>query len=316
MDPQFRQAVALVHAGRVGEAAALMERLGAAGSGIALETLGEMHWAGLLAQDPKRARQYFERAERAGHAPAGLRVTNLLASGVAGPRDWPAALARLAEEAKRDPARARAAQLIAAMDLDANGDPVAVPEPERLSGSPDVVRLPALFTAAECDYLLGVEAGGFAPAMVLDAARRAVRDPIRTSDQVTLNWLIEDPAIHALNRRLAAVSGTTPDQGEAAQILRYGPGQQYRAHFDYQPGAANQRAATALVYLNGDYAGGETLFLKTGLAVKGAKGDAIVFRNTLADGSRDPMAEHAGAPVTQGTKYLLSRWIRAERWAP
>ena len=50
-----------------------------------------------------------------------------------------------------------------------------------------------------------------------------------------MHWLIEDPVIHALNRRLAAVSGTAWDQGEPLQILRYSPGQQYRNHFDFFP---------------------------------------------------------------------------------
>jgi prolyl 4-hydroxylase len=139
---------------------------------------------------------------------------------------------------------------------------------------------------------------------------------MRTSDGSTIHWLIEDPAVHALNRRLAAASGSDAAQGEAIQILRYRPGQQYHPHFDFVRASDNQRTWTALVYLNHDYTGGETSFLRTGLKVKGRKGDAIVFRNAGADGGPDPMSEHAGLPVAGGVKYLASRWIRAKRWVP
>ena len=56
--------------------------------------------------------------------------------------------------------------------------------------------------------------------------------------------------------------------------------------------------------------------MKTGLTVKGRKGDALVFRDIGRDGNFDPLAEHAGLPITSGTKYLASRWIREARHTP
>ena len=93
-------------------------------------------------------------------------------------------------------------------------------------------------------------------------------------------------------------------------VLRYQQGQEYRPHLDALPGLENQRVLTALVYLNDAYLGGETEFTRLGLKVKGRKGDVLVFRNTTADGSPDPISEHAGLPVVNGIKYLGSRWIR------
>jgi prolyl 4-hydroxylase len=69
----------------------------------------------------------------------------------------------------------------------------------------------------------------------------------------------------------------------------------------------------APIHLNDDYAGGETAFVKTGLGVRGRKGDALVFSSVGRDGRFEPLSEHAGLPVTSGTKYLASRWIRARR---
>jgi prolyl 4-hydroxylase len=201
------------------------------------------------------------------------------------------------------------------MKLDPAGDPLALPPVERLSARPEIVKFARLFTAAECAYLIGIAQSSFRPSTVISQGREML-DPVRSSHGATLHWLIEDPAVHALNRRVAAASATAVEQGEAAQILRYRPGQEYRPHFDFVPGAANQRIMTALVWLNHDFTGGETHFLRTDMKLRGRKGDAFVFRNVLPDGSRDPASEHAGRPVTSGTKHIYSRWIRERRWQP
>lgn len=315
--PQLAQAFALAQAGRLPEALAIIDQRAALGDADALFTLADVHWRGqMVPRDFARAQALFGRASAAGHPIAIRAYTNLLAHGAVSPRDWPRAIARLRVEALQDTRRAHMLRLIEAMDLTEVGDPRSLPEPERLSESPDVVRIPRLFTPDECDFLMLVAEPTFEPSLVGGESGRDYRDPVRTSDGAPMHWLIEDPAIHALNRRLAAASGTRVEQGEPLLILRYRPGQQYRPHCDALPGVANQRFRTALVYLNTDYEGGETAFVKTGLTIKGAKGDAIVFGNTLPGGRTDPMSEHAGLPVTRGTKYLASRWIRERRHAP
>lgn len=125
----------------------------------------------------------------------------------------------------------------------------------------------------------------------------------------------EDLVVNALNRRIAMLSGTKLEQGEALQLLRYGVRGEYRPHMDALPPGTSQRIVTVLVYLNDDYAGGETHFPRTGLKVRGRTGDALMFRNLRADGHPDPMAEHAGLPVTRGSKLIASRWIRDEAFA-
>ena len=120
--------------------------------------------------------------------------------------------------------------------------------------------------------------------------------------------------VNAINRRIAALSGTGIEQGEPLQVLRYRPGGQYRAHMDALPAEANQRIVTVLVYLTDAYEGGETSFLRTGLAFKGRKGDALLFRNVTETGEPDQMAVHAGLPVRRGAKIIGSRWIRERRF--
>ena len=315
--PLLAQAFALSEAGRNAEAALLVNQVAALGDPEAVFTLAEMKWrGGMVPQDPVQGRDLYRRAGELGHARAAATYTNLLANGVAGDRDWPLALRRLAKEARTDPRRREALKLLERMKIDEKGDPLSPAEREPLSDSPVVVLLPRLFSGAECDYLVKLAEPGYMPSTVYDAQRRLVRDPIRTSDASTLHWQIEDPAVHALNRRLAAATGTTAEQGEALQILRYRPGQQYRSHFDFVQRSDNQRSQTALVYLNHDYEGGETCFVKADLKVKGRKGDALQFVNALPDGNIDPMSQHAGLPVERGTKLLASRWIRDHRWTP
>ncbi|NNM75331.1 peptidyl prolyl 4-hydroxylase subunit alpha [Sphingomonas sp. ID1715] len=317
LHPLLQQAVQLSVAGRNAEAVLIIGRLVAEQHPQALAMMAEMKWrGGMVPQDPVGAREMWRRAGDLGHAQAATTTTNLLANGVAGTRDWPAALERLRQEARRLPQRKAALQLIEKMSLDGRGDPVRQFAPEVLAERPDVRRVERLFTAAECDYLRQLVDKEYEPSVVNDASGRPVRDPIRTSDGASIHWMIEDPAVHALNRRLAAVSATAYEQGEATLILRYKGAQEYKPHFDFVRSEDNQRFKTVLVYLNHDYEGGETYFPEIDLKVKGRKGDALIFTSALPDRSVDPLSKHAGLPVTRGTKYLFTKWIRERKWVP
>ncbi|MGE0180108.1 MAG: hypothetical protein AB7O91_09855, partial [Sphingomonas sp.] len=203
--PMLAQAFALSKAGRNPEAVLIINRLVAENEPEALFVLAEMKWrGGMVPQDLVQARDLYLRAGDLGHAAGGIIFTNLLANGVAGERDWPAALARLAREGERDLRRRAQSALVERMALDGAGDPRSAPEPQALSTSPVVQLFPRLFSAAECDYLRQLAEPGYTASAVYDEQRRLVRDPIRTSDGSTIHWQIEDPVVHALNRRLAA----------------------------------------------------------------------------------------------------------------
>lgn len=315
--PTLQQALDLIDGGRVEEGVHMLRTVASHGDPEAMYMLARLTWSGnMVPQDPFRGRLLFEYAAGLGHGAANVLVTNLLASGVAGKRDWRYALERLAVEARQVPQRRAAHELIRAMELDGNGDPKSLPEPTRLSAAPDVRIVKRLLTPAECSYLIAAAEPLLEPSMVYNDAGEQVRDTIRTSDGTGFYWLIEDPAIHALNRRIAKATQTSYDQGEPLQLLRYAPGQEYRPHFDFLEAVDNPRPLTALVYLNDGYEGGATRFVKTGLEVRGQIGDVLVFGNGGADGKRDPLSEHAGLPVTSGRKYLATRWIRERRMIP
>lgn len=315
-DANLQNALSLIERGR-DEGVQMLRQIAAAGNPEALFVLADLTWSGrMVPQDPARGRLLFEYAAALGHSEANILATNLLASGVAGKRDWRAALDRLEAEARQIPERRAALELVDAMTLNSNGDPVTSPEPTILSERPDARFFEGLMTPAECAYLIHTAEPWFRPSLRYDKDGQAVRDTIRTSDGAAFHWLVEDPVVHAINRRVAAITATNYDQGEALQVLRYSPGQEYRPHFDFLEGTDNPRPWTALVYLNEGYEGGATAFGKTGLEVRGKVGDVLVFRNEGPDGRREPLAEHAGLPITAGTKYLATRWIRKQRWIP
>ena len=307
-----QQAIGLASAGDAGAAVRLLDRAAAEGDGDALLVLGLWRTEGrLVPRDLALARELFGRAAEAGHVGAARIQAGFVSTGTGGPADWREAVALLDRWSARDPIAARQRALIATMDLDAAGDPRTLPPAATLAEAPLIRELPGLFSVEECGFLIDVSATRFRPATIFhEGEARFVRDPLRTSDNAGFALIAEWPAVHALNRRIAAASGTDVRRGEPLQVLRYAPGQEYRPHLDAVPGLANQRVQTVLVYLNDAYDGGETRF-DAGVTVRGRAGGALIFANVDAAGRPDPASRHAGLPVRSGVKLVASRWIRA-----
>jgi prolyl 4-hydroxylase len=201
--------------------------------------------------------------------------------------------------------------LLNRMDIDRDGGPRAVAAKSPLSDRPRAWTVSGLLTQAECGWLVRQAEPYLQPSVVVDPTTgRMVPNPVRKSDGATFGVLQEDAVVSAINRRIACLTGTALDSGEPLQVLRYRPGDEYKAHFDALPPGGNQRIATVLVYLNDGYEGGETAFLRTGASFRGRKGDALLFLNVQADGAPDPMSLHAGLPVRRGEKLIATRWIR------
>jgi prolyl 4-hydroxylase len=310
------QAEALAASGRVPEALLLLNRAAGANQPEALFKLAEWRIRGeRLPRDLAMARELLGRAAAAGNMNAAVIHANFTANGTGGPSQWAQAMELLRKLAGKNANAKRQLEIVNSMDLSETGDPKSVPEGEVLSESPYVMLFSGAFTAAECKYVIEAAEPLFRPSVVVDEQTgRQIKNPIRTSDGAGFTWPLENPAIHAINRRLAALSGTKADQGEPLQVLRYKAGQEYKPHHDAVAGFDNQRAVTMLIYLNDNYKGGETRFLKTGLSVKGKTGDALLFRNAGTDGRADDMAMHAGMPVKGGVKLIASRWIRQRRF--
>lgn len=312
------RANALLDADRAQAAVDLLINAAKRGHGDALHELALWHvYGNPVPRSFAAARALFEKAGAAGHRGGALTHAVFVAIGAGAPANWVAARALLDKAARHDPIAARQADLVAAMSLDAEGDPVAVPALEPIANEPRVAIARALFTADECAHIVALSAPKMMPSVVVDpATRRQIPHPIRTSEGTVLGPIQQDLVIHALDRRIAVASGTRVEQGEPLTVLRYAPGQQYRLHHDCLPGETNQRVMTAIVYLNDDYDGGATQFPAISTEFRGRTGDTIMFANTLASGEVDERSRHAGLPVTHGQKWICTRWIRGRHFDP
>ncbi|MBB6505271.1 prolyl 4-hydroxylase [Sphingomonas endophytica] len=317
-DGRATRAEQLAAAGQIDAAVTLLVEGAASGDAGAAMLLAVWHLRGTpVPRDLPRARALLRRAVQIGHVDAALMEVALTANGSGGAPDWPAALALLRTAAQGDAVAAAQLALVAAMALDGGGGPSSLSPGVPLATIPRIVHFSGFLTAAECAHVASVAGAMLEPARIIDPATgQWVAHPIRTSDAAAIGPVHEDLVMRAINARIAAASGTAIEQGEALTVLRYRPGQEYRPHLDTIHGAANQRVATMLIYLNGGFAGGETHFPAPRVTVTPRGGDALLFFNTLADDRADPATRHAGLPVRSGAKWLATRWIRARPLDP
>ena len=164
----------------------------------------------LVHRDLAASRAMFERAAALGDDPSAAVARAFIAGGVGGPADWLRAVKLLREAAPGDREAAAQLRLIEAMVLGPAGEPLGEPRSEILNDAPEVRLFPALFSPDECAYLIAAAAPLLQPSVVVDPRTgRQGPNPVRTSSAAGFPFTDENPAIHALNRRLAAASGTS-----------------------------------------------------------------------------------------------------------
>lgn len=318
--PSVEQALRLAQGGRAAEAETMLTAAGERGDAAAWMQLAVWRLIGEpLPRDVPLARKLLRKAVGIGHVDAALMEIALTANGSGAKPDWSRALALLRTAARADPVAAQQLGLVSAMTLDARGDPVRLPPATSLAERPAVTLVRGFLSQRECEHIAGAGNAVLQPASVVDPATgRQIAHPIRTSYEGQIGPAREDLVIQAINRRIAALSGTNVAQGEPLTVLRYTAGQEYRLHNDAIPGEPNQRLRTVLLYLNQGYRGGETEFPDLNLRIRGEPGDALMFDNLDTDGRPLPQARHAGRPIVDGVKWLATRWIRArplDLWA-
>ena len=202
------------------------------------------------------------------------------------------------------------------------------PPPIRtLSDSPRVIVAEGLAPPEVCDWIVGQCAGRLVRAEV-DDPRTGLPVMGQTRTNRVANFgLAETSLLNVLIQgRIGACIGASLSMMEAFAVLNYRPGEEASDHFDYLDPAipayaeeiarVGQRVATALLYLNDDYEGGETEFPELGLRHRGGKGDALIFISVDRSGAPDPRTRHAGRPTTSGDKWVLSQFARNRPVAP
>ncbi len=310
-----QQAIGLMQQKGVRAAFELLSEKVSAGDPEAAFALAQWRLTGdIIRRDLVEARRLFGLAAQCGLREAQGPYIALLANGAGGTgcREWRAALRSLRASADAEESERQLA-LIEAMDVDDQGNPRMTWKSERVSVAPQIWKLAHFLSPEECSYLCSLAMPRLQPSVVIHPATgEFIRDPVRKSSTTSFPFIDENPVIHAINRRIAAATGTSYNQGEPTQIISYDVDEEYRLHSDVIPSSDNQRDLTFLIYLNTHYEGGETYFPSSGWAYKGKLGEAVFFKNVDERGAPCPLAAHAGCKIISGRKMILSKWIRRQ----
>jgi hypothetical protein len=212
-------------------------------------------------------------------------------------------------------------QLGATVDLAAWQAP---PPATDLSAAPLIRLYPSFIPNAICRLLIDKAGRRLSRALIYEPnVKKDVAHPTRTNSAALFNLLDTDFVCVLTQRRMAACLGVPFRQFEPISVLHYAEGEQITEHFDFvdphtpdyelEIAQRGQRIVTFLVYLNDDYAAGETEFPEVGVSHKGRSGEGLFFVNAKPDGSADLRTVHAGRPPSGGDKWIVSQFVRDRR---
>ena len=183
---------------------------------------------------------------------------------------------------------------------------------------PPLLVLEGLLSREECQALMDAAAPRMSRSLTVDVKTGGEEtNQARTSEGMFFERG-ESELISRIEARIGELLGWPVQNGEGLQVLRYGPGAEYKPHYDYfdpaEPGTASilqrggQRVATLVMYLNEPEAGGSTVFPDLTLAVVPKCGNAVFFSYSQPN----PMSRtlHGGAPVVSGDKWIATKWLR------
>jgi prolyl 4-hydroxylase len=132
----------------------------------------------------------------------------------------------------------------------------------------------------------------------------------------------ETELVRRIERRLATLVNWPEENGEGLQILQYGPGAEYKPHYDYfdpgEPGTptilkrGGQRVGTIVMYLAEPEKGGGTVFPDVHLEVAPKRGNAVFFSYERPHPTTRTL--HGGSPVLEGEKWIATKWMRERRF--
>lgn len=171
----------------------------------------------------------------------------------------------------------------------------------------------------DCDYLINTIDSNARPSTLYKGTER---DGYRTSSSCDVDP--DHPEIQRIDNKIADLLGIPNSHSEVLQGQRYAVGQEFKDHHDffhesekYWPNEARQggqRTWTAMAYLNEPEEGGGTAFPQLDYVVEPRRGMLLIWNNMDLDGKPNQNTLHAGSPVVKGTKYIITKWFRLNKW--
>jgi prolyl 4-hydroxylase len=188
--------------------------------------------------------------------------------------------------------------------------------------APRVVVFGDLISDEECDEMIALSRTRLARSETVQTETGSSEvNEARTSQGMFFDRG-EHPLVARLEARMAALLAWPLENGEGLQVLRYGPGAEYKPHYDYFDPAhsgtptilkrGGQRVASLVCYLNTPAQGGATVFPDVQLDVAPVKGNAVFFSYERAHPATRTL--HGGAPVVEGEKWVATKWLREGRF--
>ena len=185
-----------------------------------------------------------------------------------------------------------------------------------------IYEYPNMLTDEQCSEIISLAKPLIEPSTVIGEGGKNIPDTVYRTSQNT--FLSRDyKVVQNIYDKLSNIIGIDSDHFEQLQVVRYEPGQQYKAHWDacwedHKCGEfmkqGGQRYATFLLYLNDDFTGGETGFPYRNIKVKPEKGKAALFFNLEKDNkTKLEKSYHAGLPPDTGVKWLCNVWVRLNK---
>lgn len=188
---------------------------------------------------------------------------------------------------------------------------------------PRIVVFGDLLSDEECDAL--IDAARPRMARSLTVATRTGGQEV--NDDRTSNGMFftrgESEMIARIEARIARLVNWPIENGEGIQVLQYGPGAEYKPHYDYfepgEPGTPSivqrggQRVATLVMYLSEPARGGGTTFPDIHMEVAPKRGNAVFFSYERPHPSTRTL--HGGAPVIEGEKWIATKWLREREFS-
>jgi prolyl 4-hydroxylase len=292
---------------------------------------------------PDEGMQFLSEAWEKGHSQAAARIAGLIALGVHAPSNWPLALEWLVRAAEKswEPAQRQLLALCDDRELAARSSGAAQtnwrqiaaavqlqewrlsPDAVIKSHDPRVSTFPGFVRPELCRFFISLADGRLEPARVYDpVAQQDIVIAHRSNTLATFGIGNIEFAQVLLQTKMSVACGVPERHMEGPSVLHYAPGEQIGNHYDFvdpkstqdyagEIARNGQRVITFLIYLNDDYAGGETSFPDLGVIHKGTTGEGIYFVNALADLSPDLRMLHAGNPTSQGEKWLVTQFVRS-----
>ena len=183
-----------------------------------------------------------------------------------------------------------------------------------LSKDPKIVSMNDFISKKDCLSIIETNNLKFKKSLTRNESKN-----YRISDVKTLDH--QDKFLISLKDKLKSIFDLDKDSFEAAQLQRYKLGGEYKEHFDARDISNSkelevgfkQRRTSAIIYLNEDFRGGETIFPSLEIKISPKQGTLILFQNCFGNSEFvHPLSSHRSAMIKEGEKWILSLWSTKE----